>query len=125
MVCNCTDCTDENVIKIVRGCSCSVTFIFNCDISTYSSAEFVIRKNYDKAPVIEKTLTGFSENSVDLNLTPDETALLNEFDNGKSSSRYIWGLDFIDSLHEIRVNAFPQTGQAAPLCIVYKHVAGE
>ena len=67
-------------------------------------------------------ITEFGENSLIVELTPEQTDLFNEFPNGQNSAKYIWGLDMIDSDNNLRINVFPQTGNAAPLCIVYKHV---
>lgn len=122
MTCNCNCMDENNVIQFIKGTSVNLTFDFDEDISSYSEAVFVIRKDYNTTAVIDKTITGFSANTLDVNLTPDETNLFTEFLNGKNSAKYIWGLDLIDSENNIRVNVFPQTGEPAPLCIVYKHV---
>lgn len=120
MTCNCNN--DNNVIQFVKGTTADVHFDFDEDISSYTSAEFVIRKNYDTPVILDKTVSIESENTVDINLTPTDTDDFNEFLNGKNSAQYIWGLDLIDSDNGVRVNVFPQTGEPAPLCIVYKHV---
>lgn len=122
MSCNCNCLNENNTIKFVAGTSCDLSFDFDEDISSYDSAQFVIRDNYATSPVINKTLTGFSGMTLEVNLTPSDTALFTEFQNGKNSATYIWGLDLIDSDQDIRINVFPQTGEPAPLCIVYKHV---
>ena len=121
MTCNC--CMDENnVIRFVKGTTVNLSFDFDEDISSYTSAEFVIRKDYDSPVVLDKTIGIDNPNTVEISLTPADTNVFNEFLNGKNSASYIWGLDLIDSDAGIRVNVFPQTGEAAPLCIVYKHV---
>lgn len=120
MTCNCIN--ENNVIQFVKGTTVDLSFNFDEDISSYTSAEFVIRKNYDTPVILDKTVGIDSENTIDINLTPADTDDFNEFLNGKNSSQYIWGLDLIDSDNGIRVNVFPQTGEPAPLCIVYKHV---
>ena len=122
MSCNCNCLNEDNTIKFVAGTSCDLSFDFDEDISSYTSAEFVIRANYAASPVINKTLTGLSGTTLEVNLTPSDTAQFTEFQNGKNSATYIWGLDLIDSAQDIRINVFPQTGEPAPLCIVYKHV---
>ena len=123
MVCNCNNNTvKDNTIKFVKGTSLNLTFNFDEDISSYTDAEFTIRSNYEDNPIINKTVSGFSGNSLNLVLTPDETNTFTQFDNGQNSKTYIWGLDLIDSANNIRVNVFPKTGLPAPLCIVYKHV---
>lgn len=121
MTCNC-NCVDENnVIQFVKGTSANINFSFDEDISSYTGANFGIAKSYDETPVINKDLT-IEENSVEVTLSPDETNLFTEFLNGKNNAKYIWWLDLIDSNAGIRINVFPQTGEPAPLCIVYKHV---
>ena len=122
MTCNCNCSADNNTISFIKGTTFNVTFNFDEDISTYTQAEFVIRKDYTTSPVINKTIPELSALSFDLELTPGDTNSFTEFANGKNSARYIWGLDLVDSVNNIRVNVFPQTGEPAPLCIVYKHV---
>lgn len=113
---------EDNVIQFVKGTTVNLSFDFDEDISSYTSAEFVIRKSYDTPVVLDKTVSIENDYTIDINLTPTDTSAFNEFLNGKDSASYIWGLDLIDSEAGIRVNVFPQTGEAAPLCIVYKHV---
>jgi len=123
MTCNCNNnIQDDNTIQFVKDTTVNLTFNFDEDISSYTSAEFVIRANYDTAPVIDKTISITESNSLSVVLSPSETANFASFVNGKDSASYIWGLDLIDSVNNIRVNVFPQTGNSAPLCIVYKHV---
>ena len=123
MVCNCNNADQSNTIKFVKGTTVNLTFNFDTDISTYTGAEFTIRKNYDTTPVIDMTEgIEITENTINLELTPSDTNNFTEFLNGKDSASYIWGLDLLDEANNIRINVFPQTGQAAPLCIVYKHV---
>lgn len=120
MVCNCIN--DDNTIQFIKGTTVNLSFDFDEDISSYTSAEFVIRKDYETTAVIDKTISGLSGKTLDIELTPTDTNGFTEFLNGKNSARYIWGLDLIDSVNDIRVNVFPKTGEPAPLCIVYKHV---
>lgn len=120
MKCNCMN--DINVIQFIKGTSVNLTIEFDEDISSYTGAVFVIRKNYETGPVIDKPISELDETSLNIELTPDETNLFTEFLNGQNSAQYIWGLDLIDSVNNVRVNVFPQTGEPAPLCIVYKHV---
>lgn len=120
MNCKCEE--NNNNIQFVKGTTVNLTFTFDEDISSYTSAEFVIRKNYDTPIILDKTVEIKSESTIEINLTPTDTSDFNEFLNGKNSTNYIWGLDLIDSDAGIRINVFPQTGDPAPLCIVYKHV---
>ena len=117
MVC---DCINNNVIKFVKGTSFYIKFSFNEDISIYTNAEFIISKNYGITPVLNKTIPVTEANTITFEITVDDTNLFNDFENGKNSASYIWGLDLFDSSN--RINVFPKTGEAAPLCIVYKHV---
>ena len=118
--CNCNENVDQNVIMFVRGTSVNIKFTFNVDVSAYDSAQFTIRKDYQNLPVINKTITDFSEDIIILMLEPEETDLLNDFINGQSFSQYIWGLNLIKD-GQI-TNVFPQTGSPAPICIVQKNV---
>ena len=122
MVCNCQNAQNNNVIEFIKGTTMICTFNFNEDISSYTSAEFVIRKDYNTQPVIDVEITEIQEKSLTVELSPEQTNLFTEFQNGQNSSKYIWGLDLIDSVNNLRINVFPQTGNSAPLCIVYKHV---
>ena len=122
MVCNCQNAQNNNVIEFIKGTTMICTFNFNEDISSYTSAEFVIRKDYNTQPVIDIEVTEIQEKSLTVELSPEETNLFTEFQNGQNSAKYIWGLDLIDSVNNLRINVFPQTGNSAPLCIVYKHV---
>ena len=119
MTCNCN--CDKNVISFIKGTSFNVTFNFDEDISSYTGANFGIAKSYDDTPIIDLDLL-IEDNAVNVELTPAQTDLFTEFLNGKNSAQYKWWLDVIDDNAGIRVNVFPQTGEAAPLCIVYKHV---
>lgn len=121
MTCNC-DLQTENTIEFIKGTSVNLTFSFDEDISSYTSAEFVIRANYETSPIIDKSIEITETNTLNIELTPTETNNFTEFLNGKNSATYIWGLDLIDSVTDERVNVFPKTGEPAPLCIVYKHV---
>lgn len=121
MTCNCF-MQNENTIQFIAGTSVNLTFSFDEDISSYTSAELVIRANYETAPVIDKPISITETNEINVELTPAETANFTSFANGKNSASYIWGLDLLDSVTGDRVNVFPQTGEPAPLCIVYKHV---
>lgn len=121
--CNCND--DDTTIKFIRETTATFRFDFNVsDLSSFQGVKFSIRKNYEAIPVIEKTIIDLSGSSVTVVLTPEDTALFTEFLNGKNSARYIWGLDLIVNDNEI-INIFPITGEAAPLCIVYKNVVEE
>lgn len=122
MVCNCNNTVNDNTIQFIAGTSVFLTFNFNEDISSYTGAVFTIRADYNTEPVINKSVTIENPNEVNIVLTPDKTSDFSDFQNGKNSATYIWGLDLIDSVNNIQINVFPQTGQAAPLCIVYKHV---
>lgn len=125
MVCNCNCGDDETVIKFLRETTATIRFKFNVsDLSSFQGVKFTIRKNYEVAPIIEKTITELSGDSVIVTLMPDDTALFTEFLNGKNSVKYIWGLDLIVDNNEI-INIFPKTGHPAPLCIVYKNVVEE
>jgi hypothetical protein len=123
MTCNCNNAIeDNNTIQFVAGTSVNLTFEFDEDISSYTSAQFVIRTNYETAPVINKTIAITETNTLNVVLSPQETSNFTSFTNGKNSTTYIWGLDVIDNTIDAIVNVFPQTGIPAPLCIVYKHV---
>lgn len=123
MTCNCKNVqNDDNTIQFVVGTSVNLTFNFDEDISSYTNAEFAIRADYLSAPVINKTISITEPDSLEIELTPSETANFTNFINGKNSATYIWGLDLVDTDNDVRINVFPQTGQPAPLCIVYKHV---
>lgn len=123
MTCNCKNVpNDDNTIQFVVGTSVNLTFNFDEDISSYTNAEFAIRADYLSAPVIDKTISITEPDSLEIELTPSETANFTNFINGKNSATYIWGLDLVDTVNNVRINVFPQTGQPAPLCIVYKHV---
>ena len=121
MNCNCNCMSEDNTIQFVKGTTANITFNFDEDISSYSYANFGIAKSYEQTPVIDENYQ-IENNAVNVELTPENTALFTDFLNGKSSAKYIWWLDLIDSTENIRVNVFPQTGEPAPLCIVYKHV---
>lgn len=127
MNCNCNSNNNDNntVIQFIAGTTVNLSFDFDEDISSYTDAKFVIRSDYDTTPVINKTIQIDSESPItilNIQLTPEETALFTQFANGKNNATYIWGLDLIDSANNIQVNVFPKTGNPAPLCIVYKHV---
>ena len=119
MVCSCIN-DNDNVIKFVKGTSLYIKFNFNEDISIYTDADLIIAKNYGVTPVITKSVSITEAKTITFELTVDDTNLFTEFENGKNSASYIWGLDLYDSSN--RINVFPQTGNPAPLCIVYKHV---
>ena len=127
MVCECNNNinNDDSTIQFIAGTSFTLTVNFTEDISSYPNAIFAIRADYATAPVIQKTISVTEANSLDITLSPSETALFTDFKNGKNSAAYIWGLDLADSDNNIQVNVFPQTGNPAPLCIVYKHVIEE
>ena len=119
---NCSCNADNNVIQFIKGTTVNLSFDFDEDISTYSNALFVIRKNYDANPVINKTITITEANTLTIELSKTETDNFDDFENGKTSSTYIWGLDLVDNNTGEQINVFPQVGEPAPLCIVYKHV---
>ena len=121
MTCNCL--CPESTILCTQGTSLSITFNFDTDISTFKSADFVIRKNFTQEPVIIKTIEISGNPSITINLTPEDTRLLNDFKNGENQASYIWGFDLVDEEANVRVNVFPLTGDPAPLFIVYRHVA--
>lgn len=123
MSCNCN--IDENVLQITAGTTYTNTFTFDEDISSYSGAIFTIRKDYQTAPVIQLNLSITDPHTIDLTIDKTETANFTDFQNGKNSASYIWGLDLYDTTDNLQVNVFPVTGEPAPLCIVYKHVCGE
>lgn len=118
MNCNC----DENTILCTEGTSLSLRFDFGEDISSFTNAIFVVRKNADSKPVIAKTVSGLVGNGVDIALTPAEMENFT-FDANKNQATYIWGLDLMDAT--TRVNIYPKTGEVAPLFVVYKHIAEE
>lgn len=123
MTCNCNNSQEEtNTIQFIKGVTVSLTFNFDEDISTYTDAEFKIAKDYQSTPVIDKTISITENNKLDIELTPADTDSFSEFLNGKNSAVYLWSLDLIDSVNNIKTNVFPKTGTPAPLCIVYKHV---
>ncbi|MBO7735026.1 MAG: hypothetical protein J6S67_20860 [Methanobrevibacter sp.] len=122
MTCNCNNMQTENVIRFVAGTTVNLHFNFDEDISTYTVAKFVIRADYTSAPIINKTVSISDAYTLDIELTPDETENFTNFDNGKNSATYIWGLDVLDTTENIQINVFPKTGNPAPLCVVYKHV---
>ena len=123
MTCNCNNMENiGNIIQFIAGTSVNLTFDFDEDISSYTSANFVIRADYNVTPVINKSISITGTNTLNVELTPTETANFTTFANGKNSASYIWGLDLLDSVTGAVVNVFPQTGEPAPLCIVYKHV---
>ena len=119
MNCNCLD--ENNIIQFIKGTSANISFDFDEDITSYNYAEFGIAKNYGDTPVFSKN-SSITDNTVEIELTPDDTDVFTDFLNGKNSSKYFWYLDLIDSDNDVRTNVFPQTGEPAPLCIVYKHV---
>lgn len=122
MVCNCKCNNDKTTIKFIRGTTCNLLFKFNVpDLSGFEGVNFTIRKDYESVPIIDKTITGLSGDSVEITLNPTETNLFDTFLNGQNSSQYIWGLDLIIDDTQ-RLNIFPKTGNAAPICVVYKHV---
>lgn len=121
MTCNC-NIQNENVIQFIAGTSVNLTFNFDENISSYTTAEFVIRPNYQAEAIINKSIPITEEYTLNVELTPTETANFTDFVNGRNSCSNIWGLDLLDSNTGDRVNVFPQVGEAAPLCIVYKHV---
>ena len=120
MNCNCAN--TENIIQFVKGTTVNISFIFDEDITSYSYANFGIAKNYGETPIINENVSISADNTVNIELEPSQTDDFTEFLNGKTSAQYIWWLDVIDSDEGIRINVFPQTGEPAPLCIVYKHV---
>ena len=121
MTCNC-NINDDNTIQFVAGTSVNLSFDFDEDISSYTDAEFVIRPDYQTSPIIDKTISITEQYTLNIELSTAETGNFTNFPNGRNSASNIWGLDLIDSNTGERVNVFPQTGQPAPLCIVYKHV---
>ena len=124
MTCNC-NCTDNNTIEIVIGTTTLITFEFDESINGFTKAEFAIRKDYNVEPVVFKTITDLQGTSLDLEIAPVDTIDKFVFNNGKNSASYIWGLDLINENNGERFNVFPQTGNPAPLCIVFKHVVEE
>lgn len=123
MTCNCNNnIQDDDTIQFIAGTTVNLTFSFDEDISSYTNANFVIRADYQTAPIINKTISITEQNVLNVVLTPEETANFTSFVNGKNSATYIWGLDVIDTVYNVVTNVFPQTGTPAPLCIVYKHV---
>ena len=119
--CSCNS-TDNNTIQFIKGTTVNLSFDFDEDISTYSGAIFVIRKNYDTEPVINKEISITEAHTLNIELSKTETNNFTEFVNGKNSASYIWGLDIFDQDTNEQINVFPQVGEPAPLCIVYKHV---
>ncbi len=126
MTCNCNNnIQDDDTIQFIAGTTVNLSFVFEEDISSYTSVIFTIRKDYSTDPVISKTASITNSNIVDITLTPYETGLFTEFNNNQNSAAYIWGLDILDNANGTQINVFPQVGNAAPLCIVYKHVVEE
>ena len=130
MACKCNISSESTTIKFIRGTSVTVVFKFNVsDLSTFKGVKFAIRKNYQTDPIIEKTITSLSGDSVTVVLNLNDTGLFTDalFQNGKNSVQYIWGLDLIvnDNTPPQIINIFPKTGEAAPLCIIYKNVVEE
>lgn len=124
MVCTCKE-TDNTTIKIIRETTAYFLFVFNVsDLSSFAGLQFTIRKNYETEPIINENITGLSGNEITVTLPPNKTALFTEFQNGKNSAQYIWGLDLLTDDGQV-INIFPKTGEPAPLCIVYKHVPEE
>ena len=121
MSCNCNQCIDDT-IRFIIGTTVNLNFVFEEDISTYTSARFAIRKDYETEPILNKTITINDEHNINVNLTPADTSLFNTFERNKTSAQYIWGLDVIDSDIGAIINVFPQAGNPAPLCIAYKNV---
>jgi hypothetical protein len=121
MSCNCNQCIDDT-IRFIIGTTVNLNIVFEEDISTYTSARFTIRKDYETEPILNKTIAITEEHSINVNLTPADTELFNIFERNKNSAQYIWGLDVIDSNTGAIINVFPQAGNPAPLCISYKHV---
>ena len=121
MGCNC-NCANDNVIQFIAGTTVNLSFDFDEDISSYTSAKFVIRANYETAPVINKTINVTEAYKLNVKLTTTETSGFTDFQNGKNTATYIWGLDLLDSNTGDQINVFPQIGEPAPLCIVEKHV---
>lgn len=119
---NCSCAADNNVIQFIMGTTVNLSFDFDEDVSTYTDAKFVIRKNYDSAPIINKTISITEAHQVNIQIEKTETENYNDFENGKTSATNIWGLDLLDSNTGEQINVFPQVGEAAPLCIIYKHV---
>lgn len=119
MTCNCLD--ENNIIQFIKGTTANIIFNFDEDISSYNHAVFGIAKNYGDTPIIEKNIA-VSDNAVEVELTPTETDNFNDFLNGKNNAKYYWWLDLVDLDNNVVTNVFPQTGEPAPLCIVYKHV---
>ena len=119
---NCSCAADNNVIQFIMGTTVNLSFDFDEDISTYTDAKFVIRKNYDSAPIINKTISITEAHQVNIQIEKTETENYNDFENEKTSATNIWGLDLLDSNTGEQINVFPQVGEAAPLCIIYKHV---
>ena len=117
MVCN---CNQENTIQITAGCSKTLTFNFDSDLDGLS-AEFCVRAELDKTPVLTKTISDLSGKSFDLELTPTDTSVF-PFSDDNYADRYIWGLDVYDTT--TRTAVFPQTGENPPSLIVFRHVVG-
>ena len=120
MTCNCN--IDSNTVLCTQGTSLVLTVKFDNDISTYKTAEFVVRKNFNSTPVISKIIDIEGLQELTIELTPEDTKALNDFNNGASQASYIWGLDLVDDEIGTRVSVFPKTGETAPLFIVYRHV---
>lgn len=119
---NCSCNSDNNVIQFIKGTTVNLSFDFDEDLSTYTNAIFVIRKDYDIEPIINKTVSITEAFKLNIPLSKTETNDFVKFDNGKNSATYIWGLDILDNNTNEQIPVFPQAGEAAPLCIVYKHV---
>ena len=125
MTCNCQNIENNDVIQFIIGTSANLSFEFEEDISSYTNAIFTIRKDYSLEPIISKTIDITEQYNINIVLTPEETSQFTEFNNNQNSAKYIWGLDVADSNTGSQINVFPQVGNPAPLCIVYKHVVEE
>lgn len=121
MGCGCnSNNTNDNTLKITIGTTYNFSVEFNEDITDFTQAIFTIRADYDSYPVINKAFDTLRR-SVNISLTKQETALLANFPSCKNRANYIWGLDLINN-DGIEINIFPQTGEPAPACYVYRHV---
>lgn len=112
---------DSLTIKGRKGDTASFTFEFENNLSGYA-LDFVIKKGVnDSEPIITKSFSNLSTNSIAINLTSEDTAKFSVPPN--TYGTYYWGLkisngrDFVQTL-------IPDDLGNPPLFLVYNEVVG-
>jgi hypothetical protein len=111
---------DTLLIKGRKGDTASFTFDFGQDISSYT-VNFYVKKNITSEPIIEKTYTNPSNNSVTVNLSTTETDKLSA--QGSSYGIYYWGVKLTNG-SSFAQTLIPQEFKNPPMMYIYPEIGG-